>query len=477
MASEMQLRSRIRSLEQELERIRSNQQRLQTESLNRIDRETQALRDNYERALVRMQNETEAAYAARLREMQQSMSDQMNRTFQELQTEADRVAREQEEKLRELEQCNDELRALLKRAQDLTERTEELHCQLAKEAEQEMAKSRESADATPHEFFCAGDFDVINAHAEAISQEIAAKMYQAAASDAACVQLDFELLRSRVTQSLQDWLMAYQEYARIIKLLNAQIEALEKKLVMTIEGVYNLNVTEMNFWSSGTYLPFRNEVKQALETVNQIESLGVEAYLKEAKEGRRAIYSSLRQAHAWIDTLAGIQNCILSERVLSDERFSFGRRIAQKLRGMDYQIVRIGFRKPDPAMEQAPWYPGEKAHYTDPMNSFELQMQMRGAGVLHVVIVPVRKEGVAVRNDCLVWMEQTTYCDPEVEARLVNVNVERIREEDPTREIVKVIGGRDRASCANKAEKERKIQPDPQRQIRKVGRRYQGGHS
>lgn len=472
MATERELRQRIQQLQNQINALQNQQNNLHNDMLRQIDEKTKQLKRQYEASLRRKLNETEESYSRRIREFQEQITEQTKKEYIELQRQAEEISRKQKEKIKELQECNEELRECLKRIKKNTEVKDAAHRAAAIDITNEIKSSKTRVSNTPHEFFFSGEFEIINSHAVQINEEIDKGMYQAAVADAGSVIMEFDLLHTKVNQAYSEWLLAFRDYSRIINELMHRIDILEAHNLKTEAGTFILSEAELNFWSSGTYLPFKEKVRNSVKTINEIEKTGITNYLKTASnEKRKAIFSKVTEAHKWSDELSAITNCILCERMLSDERWVCAQLVSQMLLKLGYSEKLKKFRIPDALLLETDWYPKGKKFSQNPLDCFDLIETIQGEDNLQIIFVPVRENGVAVRNECIVTLFAKTLRDSELIADIINTTIRRIQSLNKP---IRVVGltESENTQRLKTEEQKRKKQPDPQGQIRFIEKKY-----
>lgn len=462
MATEAGLRRRMRKLRKEINSLHQEQEAFRQETARQMDEQVARFRNEYQTALHRLQNETEEMYARRLRKFQEQTIQQAHRQYRQLQMQAEEAARQQSEKLAQLSESNEELRQLFNRMKQSTEETEAIHREKAASLLGQVEQCRKEADSVPHEFFYDGEYAIIDSHAGEILGEIKQKMYQAAAADAGGVIMEFDLLKVKVEQALHEWLLAFQDYSRIVKELGCRIKALEGQELQTAAGTFKMAVPELDFWSSGTYIPFKEKVAGALAQIRSIEEKGVVPYLKEEKQlSRKGIFTSVQEAQKWGDELSGIINCIISERALSDERWALARDAAKILEGTGYTQVKKRFRPK-----------GEENTVQNPLDCLDLVETIQGTDRLWVIFIPVREHGVAVRNECIITLEAHTLQDCALAEEIIMINKERLQAACAAVKVTGIVSGTGQGQRVMEEEHSKKKQPSPQEQIRYMERKY-----
>ena len=473
MASEAALRRRIRELQSQIDSLRQQNVAFQNEMNRQMNSRLAELRSEYELALTRQKNETEELYSTRIRAFQENMVQEMQQQYRLLEQEAARISKLQAEKIVELSDCNEELREVLQRMKSHQEIVDENHRSLAVALLDQMKTTRGDLETVPHEFFFKGEFDIIDSHSKQIEEELNQEMYQAAAADASSVMMEFDLLRTKVEQALHEWLMAFQDYARIIKAISARLEILETHPIETKAGTFVMLPKELNYWSCGAYLPYKQKIQEALSLIQEVEAQGVVNYLKnDLAQERKGIFSKVAEAHKWDDELMGITNCILCERTLSDERWSISKNVSKMLKDIGYHVIRKGFRSPEDRIKNQDWYPKGNRYCQNPLDCYDLTMSIQGLDILCVTFVPVRMNGVAVRNECIISMNAVSLKDDSLISEIVGTNVQRVRGLIKNIIVSGVAVGTTQDIVIASEEQRRKKVPNPKEQIRYLERKY-----
>ena len=473
MATEASLRRQIRELESQIASLRRQEEEFRREMNRQMNRRLDAFKSEYERALQRMRDETEELYTARIQSFQEEMIRKAHEQYEALEKEAARVAALQSEKLKELSECNEELRSVLQKMKAHSEMVDQVHRSFAANAMEQMKVARESTRTEPHEFFFKGEFDIIDSHAKQVESEIRQEMYQAAASDAGSIEMEFSLLRTKVQQALHEWMLAFQDYAGIVKGISRKISLLEAHELQTAAGTFRMNEKELNYWSCGSYSPYKRKIQEAMEFIRRVEEVGVTEYLKQQEHlQRKGIFGQVSEAHKWEDELAAITTCILNERLFSDERWVSARKAIQCLQEIGYQILRVGYRSPGEELRSAEWYPKGTKYQQNPLDCFDLDVTIQGMDIVRITFLPVRTNGVAVRNECIISMEAKTLQDPVTVREIIDTNIKRITANVQTIRVFGVYAGGIGSQTVTAEENSRRKEPSSKEQIRYLERKY-----
>ena len=187
MASERELRNRMRQLEQQLAQQESQQANLRRQIEAQTQQQIADMQRRTEETFRRRMNETAEEYARRVRQFQEEILRRNEQQLRQLRQESEELNRRTRQTLKELEQCNKELREELKKLRDDASRQTAEGRRIAAEACQRAEAARTTAAQTPHDFCCPQEFEIISEHIADIEPLIKQGMYQAAISDGAVV--------------------------------------------------------------------------------------------------------------------------------------------------------------------------------------------------------------------------------------------------------------------------------------------------
>ena len=280
-------------------------------------------------------------------------------------------------------------------------------------------------------------------------------------------------MKTKVDQAFHEWLLAFKDYSRTIRELKQKLTVLEDHEIQTRAGKFKMKPSELNFWSSGTYLPFKQKVETALEQIEEIEREGAISYLREhSSDARKGIFVLVSEVRKWNDELSGITNCILCERTLSDHRWVLGRLLAEELEKVGYKTKKKGYRCPKESIKQAEWYPKQPMFDQNPLECYDLVETIQGQDFLQISFVPVRKNGVAIRNECILSLSANTLQGRDLTNDVLNTNICRIRKISPDLGIVGIPTGLDQMKRIESEETKRNTRPNPYEQIRYYEKKY-----
>lgn len=471
MATERQLRERMRRLENQMAQQEQRRRELEARISRQTEEQIRRMQQQAQATFQRKLDETTEMYAQRVRQFQESIVHQSNQQLRELRQQADAVNRQLKKTLEELEKCNRELRDELQRLKDEEERRQTVFLRTAQEAQAQVQLARQEVRQTPHDFFCPQEFDIIDSHIADIAGLIENGMYQSAVSDANCLALEFRLLRTKVEQAFAEWMQAFEDYRCIINTLDQRLRDLESTSLETSEGSFCMKPRELNFWSSGTYSDLADKIRHARDTFAQMDEAQIRDYLHaSAGTNRRAIFDLVVQGHRWEDQLTAVINCIQSERILSDQRLTVAREVAQMLDEQNYMDEVNRFQPPRAGTLTKSWYiaPADE----DPMHSFVLQMTLGGRNRVKLLAMPRREHGLAVGNEFFLTVDFHSATDMDTELRVGHTNLQRIRALYPQLQLHFIPSADDPEGTIRKQEQRCNTPPSPSEQMRYLERKY-----
>lgn len=453
MATQSQLRSRIRELERQLADLTRSQeelrQRMEGEQRMRLDQMQRQLQQTLERERSRWNEE----YARRSRALREELAAEMQRQTEEIrQFDAQTNAR-RDELMRTLQQVNEELaqqlQELRQQEQERTESGRAVAGQIAEEAE----AKRQEVDALPHEFFCTGRFAVLSEHLGQVSAFINQGMNESAASSADMCLAEFEILEIDVREQQRAWEHLFEEYRRQAVALHAVMRSFEEEPVPSpmSPGAFFLEDEDRADWSRGVYATVKDDIEQAYRLVQGAdEAESITSYLRQkpaptARELVRSITALNRLSDRLTATIVGIRN----ELAFSDHREMLAQAAAQLLAGQGIHVVSEGYAN------------------DDPLDSYVMELSGNGTDIVRLTMVPVRKDGVVERTECLVSLELAGIQGAEHVEGMATTIVELLKQGFGT--VVEVRWDGQKALPMEVEEQRLKAVPD----IRLLARRYE----
>lgn len=390
-------RRRIRELERELTELsrRQEQERRSLESRNRV--QLDQLRNEIRR-IERTQTE-------QLRRAREEMAAEMQRQMEELrrsdaasQAQRQRLVRELQEVNRTLEEEIADLRRQEIARNDARRETAE---RLYRQAEEQARMVQE----TPHDFFCPGQLKICREHLASVQAMMRAGMFDAASAVADAAQTELEILAVNIWENQREWMQIYEVYRRIAADLRQTLARFEEESVSTVYGTFRLTDEERAYWSGGNYQRVREEVFNAYQMTEGVESAGsVTAYLNQGG-GLKGFQLTQRinGLHRLSERLTAAISCIHSERIYSDQRYQMAEEAEKLLAAGGYRTMCSCFR-------------GEPVE--EPIDCYDLTVSLNGIDFIRLSFVPQREQGIVVRNLCLLTLDIRTVPDPQlVQAR------------------------------------------------------------
>lgn len=401
MASAAALRRQIREQQDELDRINRELQTLRNELGRNGNAKIRQLERELQRTIAENRSRMNAEFQQQASLLRQQMLAEIQRQAEEIRRVEENARREREERLRKLDALNQQLRQELEDIKSHTAALAAFSKEQALSRKQEAKRQQEIVRKLPYAFFHPGQMEIYEEHLEQTDVMLNASMYDAAAATADAVLSELQIFEITLREDQRNWLELYQIYRRLIQALYDQIIGFEAQKIETCSGVFPpMPLRHMEYWSGNTYSAIRKQVMDAYETIREIEeSDNVSEYLNTRGSIRISQFQSRIVAiHRLAEQVSAVLTCIQSERFYSDERYEMASDAMNYLEDQGYHIrdEACGFRKvPD----------GE------PLDTYEVSATINGIDFLHLSFVPVRENGVTVRNTCLVTVEMHSTFD------------------------------------------------------------------
>jgi hypothetical protein len=163
------------------------------------------------------------------------------------------------------------------------------------------------------------------------------------------------------------------------------------------------------------YEPLREEITQAAELLESIRQLGTLRYLRQKDAmHKRLLTTRISRCRELEDRLTALITCVRSEMKLSDERYVAGELAADTLTRMGYTVTDRGFRIRD-EQEQ-------------PLDAYDVEAELTEGAEIRITFSPVRQNGVAVRNECIITITLTRLPERSVYESLAGIWTGRVRQ-------------------------------------------------
>ena len=397
MASEAALRRQINDLRDQLNRLTRDQAELRSQLERRTAEEIRRMRDEMDRTLKEHKRQMDAEYTAVVQKYRDDIEREMQRSIDEIRRAEEKANEERRKIMRELDEANKtlnrELEELKNREKELSEKSRELASRQVKEAELLVSE----ISLLPHEFFCPNEFELFREHLAFAENLIKSGMCEAAvaATDTAITEL--QIFEIRVKERQQEWVELYEIYSLLIKYLHEQMTAFEQKDFEAIVCEKRLTEKERAYWSGGSYAAVRSQIEEHFKLVDRIERAdSLTACLCEGNVPKRtALDQEIPELRKMIDRFSAVCDGMQRELLLSALRCLLGNTASEAAEKLGYQIVSCCYRD------------------RSALDSFDVTLTVNGIDTVLVSLVPVRRDGVAVENSCLVTAKIISTPEPE----------------------------------------------------------------
>ena len=460
MATAGSLRRRIRKLEAELASLREEQEATRRRIEKEQAQRAKELRAQLKRELEQNRSQMQHEFDSRSQQLREQLFAQMQRQAEELRAFDAQAQRARQEKLDELKGINDELAAELERMRTQEQQRTEVSRELAESTESQAKEQLEVVETLPHDFFFSGQLDVFSEHLAQVQTFLSQGMCEAAASTADICLAELQILEINVRAAQREWEELFWEYRGQATMLHKLMEQFERDPVQSPMGEFVLIDEDRADWSSGQYGPIHEKIEESYKLVRGVEEAGdVGAYLcgGTAPQGRRMV-QAITGLHRLSDQLLASITCIRNEMSLSDGREMLADQAGEILAPHGYRCVARGFRN------------------DDPLDSFVVEFTNNDIDFVRLTFVPVREDGVAVRNICLMSLDIHTTPGLEFVQLLAKDIAGRL--EDcwwRTFQIqLKVTWDGAKAAPMDKVETQQKATPDLRLLVRRIERKHQG---
>ena len=101
-----------------------------------------------------------------------------------------------------------------------------------------------------------------------------------------------------------------------------------------------------------------------------------------------------------------------------------------------------------------------------------MDVTIQGMDIVRITFLPVRTNGVAVRNECIISMEAKTLQDPVTVREIIDTNIKRITANVQTIRMFGVYAGGIGSQTVTAEENSRRKEPSSKEQIRYLERKY-----
>lgn len=279
----------------------------------------------------------------------------------------------------------------------------------------QLSECMKELDGKPHEFFFPGDLDVIKSRGPQIQNALKHKMYQAAAAMMLAAETEARLLMIRTEKAFQEWMEMFVDYKMLVNRMSEELGMYSRQPLETPAGSFKLSEDELNFWSRSLYSKLAKIIIKMKQAVDQMERMDLEQYLKTGSAPNGYQFRKLlRRLEDLEQSLTAVMEGIGAERFYSDERKVSAKKTKEMMAEYGYECLKDGFVEAE----------GKE----NPADSYELVFCLNAYDQLFTRFVPVRKHGVAVGNQCLLWMDMQTFPEQKLIRGILDVNHDRLKE-------------------------------------------------
>lgn len=267
----------------------------------------------------------------------------------------------------------------------------------------------------PHEFFFPGELELIRTRGSQIQCAAKCGMHQAAAAMLLAAETEIQLLKLRTENAFREWMEMFTDYKEQVERIHAELTRYSGEPMETPAGSFKLTEDELNFWSKMLYEKMAKKVSRMKLAVEKMEKLDMEQYLTKNKAPKGYEFRKLlRRLEDMEQSAEAMMEGIGAERYYSDERLVSAKQTRDMMGAYGYECLKDGFV----------WSEGKE----NPMDSYEMVFCLNPHDQVCTRIVPVRKHGIAVGNQCLLWMDMQTVPEQSLVQGLLDVNHERLKD-------------------------------------------------
>ena len=414
MATVSQLETQIRELRNQLE-VSNRQLRSMREQIDRMSSvQYDALRRQYDSLLSQKVRENEKEYEKQLSRLRDEMAELDRRRVKEIHKALEEARKEQARLLKQLEDKNRELQAIIERMQKRQQHHEQVSSDYAVSMISRAQGAVSRASGYPHEFFFPNQFAIIREHLDKASELIEKQMYEAAAATADAARVEMELLLVKTQQQMDEWEELFSLYHESVRRLKQHLDRLLHIQLNTEAGTFTMNESEINFWSQGIFTELQAQITAAYRMIEEIEAVGITEYLK--RQSPITIYRlnrTLNETEQMEFRMEAVDRCVCSERRMSDRRYVLAQMIIEVLERFGYI--------PEPGTGFFRMQGAE-----DPKERYDILYCLRGVDELCISLVPVRTNGVCSGVRCFVKWTVRSVPDPMVVRQLSGTIQSRI---------------------------------------------------
>lgn len=382
-------RTRLRELEAQLRRLQSEHRsaidKIQKDANTRIA----ALESRCKQLMRDQQRKTDAAYRDSLARMQEQLLAEHRRQLDQLEAQEAQARQKREALMRQQKEALDELKAQMRSMREKREQEKANSRVFAERYIHEARQAEKKAALTPHSFFKPDEMDVLRSMLAKVDSQMSSGIYEAAAASAVSATAELELLEAQVRALQEEWTQLFERYAADIQRLHDTMEAFRKEELPSFVQPRRIDEDARSYWSCGAWAAISEEIAAAHTVVQGAKKEGLTEYLKSMKAPRqRQLLNQIRDARRMEDRLIAAITAVRQEMALSDARYQAGEYLMDALEALGYAILHAAFK--------------EANGVENPLESYEIEARLSEETSLHIALIPLREDGVAQRNECLI---------------------------------------------------------------------------
>lgn len=411
MADIKALRNKAVRLEQELKRLEKERNDSEAE----IHRMYQEKMDEMEKDFKKLRQEDKKAWKQAYETLKADMLQIQDQKLNALRNQSENLQARRESLLNKIEQLRQEL---LKEQKELIadkKTMEQIGKDVIRDLSSQFSDCMKELNGKPHEFFFPGDLDLIKSRGPQINHAVKCNMYQAAAAMMLAAETEAQLLKIRTEKEFQEWMEMFTDYKALVDRLSDELHMYSRLPLETPIGSFKLTEDELNFWSMNLYDKMAKTIVKMKQVVDQLESMNLEQYLKKGGAPKGYEFRKLlKRLEDLEQSLMAVMEGIGAERFYSDERKASAKKTKDMMGEHGYECLKDGFVQAE----------GEE----NPMDSYEMVFCLNPYDQVFARFVPIRKHGIAVGNQCLLWMDMQTFPEQKLVHGILDVNRDRLKE-------------------------------------------------
>lgn len=382
-----------------------------------------------------------------LKRQMQDVVSSCNNALVRMQESVNEALKESEERHRQaIEEMERKRRAVeeeMNREREQRAREKEAAIRTAREALKRAEQELEAVCELPCEFFAAGHYAAIQAQMKQAQELFRHEMGQASAALADAAAVDAIVLGEQVRQANMEWEQLFAQYRSRIDGIREERTQFEKEPFGREEQP--ISEEDRIYWSSGMWEMHAGRVDELTELA---QNMNVRDESTNPMKTSQMI-QAMAEAGQVGDRQQALMHCIREERKFSDDRYYLAQDLMDPLEDAGFEIFSCGFSQ------------------DEPIESYEIILGRFDADTQDILIAlsPVRREGVAVRNELVISMIEDVFSQEQIQIYMDAIT--RVVQGMENGIEIRRVGLDGQAAAAVSANR-----PNPQRQIQLHERRY-----